>query len=343
MRKALANTLHQLAQRDPDTWHPLLAVYYLTYACDFRCPYCSDGNQTPYYQLRRERLSAADVLQVLAQIRKVCDHLVLTGGEPTQHPELDEVLQRLPQLGFDGVVFTTNGFDIRPHLSAVEKSVDYLVFSLDTLDPERADRSFGVGEGTLKRILANIDEASRASKLPYEIIISSVVTPGNIPDLYGVYKYAKARGFRFAACPQLQGVKAPAALIGNADYEAFFQHLIGEKLNGGSINGSVAYLEHLRDFRQFQCRPSTVLAVSPGGDVFYPCLEQGKVAGNLLATPDLNAIRRQGKARFGPEPNCDNRCHSACALGLSLALNQPTSALHEALLQGRNAVGRLLG
>jgi hypothetical protein len=24
-------------------WRPLLAVYYLTYSCDFRCPYCSDG------------------------------------------------------------------------------------------------------------------------------------------------------------------------------------------------------------------------------------------------------------------------------------------------------------
>jgi MoaA/NifB/PqqE/SkfB family radical SAM enzyme len=343
MRKAINNTLRHLVTRDPETWHPLLAVYYLTYACDFRCPYCSDGNQTPYYKLRGERLAVDDVMRVLGEIRNVCDHLVITGGEPTKYPQLENILERLPQLGFDGVVFTTNGFDVVPHLSALAESVDYLVFSLDTLDAEKADHFFGVGRGTLEQILENIAVAARPKKRPYEIIISSVVTPDNIPDLYRVYDYAQKNAFRFAACPQLNGVKAPPALIGNSAYESFFQHLIDQKKSGAAINGSVAYLEYLQGFKDFDCRPSTVLAVSPGGDVFYPCLEQGKIAGNLLATPDLNAIREMGKDKFGPEPHCDNRCHSACALGLSLALNQPATALHEALLQAKNIAGSVLG
>jgi MoaA/NifB/PqqE/SkfB family radical SAM enzyme len=32
-------------------WRPILGVYYLTYACEFRCPYCCDGSGTPYYRL----------------------------------------------------------------------------------------------------------------------------------------------------------------------------------------------------------------------------------------------------------------------------------------------------
>jgi hypothetical protein len=87
--------------------------------------------------------------------------------------------------------------------------------------------------------------------------------------------------------------------------------------------------------RKFSCRPFTMLVVSPGGDVFYPCLELGQFAGNLLAEPNLHRIRQTGCERFGPQPACDARCHSACALGFSRALENPASILHEGALIAR--------
>jgi len=41
---------HALVE-DPRRWDPLLAVYYLTYACELWCPYCSDGAGRPYWTL----------------------------------------------------------------------------------------------------------------------------------------------------------------------------------------------------------------------------------------------------------------------------------------------------
>ncbi|MBI4678202.1 MAG: hypothetical protein HY748_11525 [Elusimicrobia bacterium] len=38
-----------------------------------------------------------------------------------------------------------------------------------------------------------------------------------------------ARGFRFALCPQLQGVKAHPGLGGHAGYRRLYDHLIAEK------------------------------------------------------------------------------------------------------------------
>lgn len=339
MLRSVANWCRQLAARPPTGWYPLLAVQYLTYACDFACPYCSDGEGNPYPRLQSPILPASTMLELLRRIRGHCDFLVLTGGEPLLYPDVDEVLAGLPGLGFDGVVFTTNGHDLHEHLDAVAASVTYLVVSLETLDHEKADRIFGRGPGTLARILDNLERAASRPGRGYEIIVSAVATPEVLDDLPAVYAWSVARGFRFALCPQLVGVKAHPDLAGNPAYRRIYDLLIEGKRRGEPVNGTVAYLQHMRDLTKFDCRASTVLAVDPQGHVFYPCLERGRTAGSLL-DHDLHELRRMGRRDHGPEPVCDNRCHSACALSLSLSLNRPWTMLPEVWHQGREALWR---
>jgi MoaA/NifB/PqqE/SkfB family radical SAM enzyme len=349
MWRSAKNLLAQALSGGESGWHPLLAVYYLTYACDFRCPYCSDGEGRPYHTLADQALPADGALALLARIRRRCDHLVLTGGEPLRYRELDAVLRGLPALRFDTVVLTTNGYALPADLGGLRRALTHLVFSLDTLDPVRADATYGVGAGALQQILDNIDRAAASSKGgaagsrrgSYEIVISAVATPDNITDLYRVYDYAKGQGFRFAVCPQLVGVHPHPGLRDNAEYQALFAHLIAERKRGEAIQGSPLYLEHMQTLRQFDCRPSTLLAVAPAGDVFYPCLELGTIAGNLLETDDLDAIQAAGRARFGPKAPCGNRCQSACALGFGLLFSHPLSALEDLLLSGKGALRRL--
>jgi MoaA/NifB/PqqE/SkfB family radical SAM enzyme len=318
----------------------LLSVYYLTYACDFRCPYCSDGAGNPYYRLRSPTLPGPKVLDLLRIIRRQCDHLVITGGEPLQHPDFAAVMRGLGALKFRDVILTTNGCALDSCLPAVADSVDHLVFSLQSIESQRADAWYGRDRGTHQRVLANIERAAEYLGRKFKIVISSVVTPDNLEDLYGVYHFAKKQGFRLAACPQLVGVKAHESLAGNPEYRKFYDFLIAEKRKGGNIQGTVDYLEYLRDLRRFSCRPFTLLVVSPAGDVFYPCLEIGHFAGNLFTEDNLDRLRQQGRERFGPQPQCGARCHSACALGFSRLLEKPGSVLHEALLVARRGLAR---
>lgn len=334
MWRSVRNLLAHALAPEPERWRPLLAVYYLTYACDFRCPYCSDGAQHPYHALRSRILRGEELLELLAHLRRATDFLVLTGGEPTRHPDFAYLMERLPALHFDGVVLTTNGHTLGPHLAAVVRAVSHLVFSLDTLDAAKADACYGVGPGALARILTNLESAlPLARRAGCEVVISAVATPENLEDLHAVYDFARARGLRFALCPQLVGVKPHPDLRGNPRYRALYNRLIAEKRAGRKIQGSIPYLEHMRDLREFRCRPSTLVAVTPTGDVFYPCLELGQIAGNLLATPDLDALRIAGRATFGPDPRCDNRCHSACALGFAMLFEHPLAQLEELLLE----------
>jgi MoaA/NifB/PqqE/SkfB family radical SAM enzyme len=131
------------------------------------------------------------VLDLLRTARRSTDYLVITGGEPLLHPDFAFVLDHLPSIRFDGVILTTNGWDLTPHLTAVNASVRYLVFSLDTLDPIKAQRWYGHGPNVLKRILQNIEAATRLPGRKYEIILSSVATPTNIEDLADVYRFSR--------------------------------------------------------------------------------------------------------------------------------------------------------
>lgn len=313
-------------------WYPLLGVYYLTYQCRFRCPYCSDGSGTPYYQIGAPVPSGDDAIRYIQKIRTFCNYLVITGGEPTEHPEFLKVLKHIPAMKFKQVILTTNGDDVEPYLPALGEAVDLLIFSLDTLNAQKADPWFGVGPGSLQRIMENIDKAHRYNPKSYSIGISAVVTPANIEDLYGVYQYARQFRYEFAAAPQLIGVKAHPQLVDNPAYRQFYDFLIQQKRVGGPVFGTPWYLEYMRDLKKFRCYPFTMLVVAPGGDVFYPCLEIGNHCGHIMETKTLHQLRQQGEVLWGPQPHCDNRCHSACALAFALSLRNPLPFIYEQML-----------
>jgi MoaA/NifB/PqqE/SkfB family radical SAM enzyme len=326
--RSLHNFVRHAVSRSPEGCHPLLAVHYLSYACRLQCPYRCDGHGVRYAELPSGVLRTADVLALYARIRRRCDHLVITGGEPLDHPDADAILTALPRLGFDGVVLTTRGVNLDAHLDAVEASVDELVVSLDTLDPQKGDAWLGQ-PGAHAAILRNLHLLASRPRTQTTVVISTVAMPQSLDDVAAVHDFALAHGFRHAVSPQLVGAHPHEDLHANEAYRALMDGLVRRKRAGADIEGTVAYLEHLRDLAPVGCRPSTVLAVSPTGDVFYPCLELGQVAGNLLAEPDLDVIRAAGRARFGPEPRCERRCHSPCALGFALVLSRPWIVLDE--------------
>jgi MoaA/NifB/PqqE/SkfB family radical SAM enzyme len=308
-------------------WRPFIAILYLTYECELRCCYCSDGQGRPYHSLATEPLPPEEVSKLLSVIRKHCNYLVITGGEPLQYPNLKSLWPKIAALKFKQVILTTNGRHLIEHLPGIELAVTQLVISVDTLNPDHANHIVGLGPNIFEQIRENIEILHRLTSRRFEIVISTVLTPKYLQDAYEVYALCKERRWYFAACPQLVGVKAHRAFQHNAEYQEFFQFLISEKRKNRYIFGTRLYLEHMRDLRGFECRPFAMLVVSPLGEVYYPCLELGNKADRLLEQTDLRKLRKQAEKRFGPQPVCDTQCHSACALGFSTLLNHPFETL----------------
>lgn len=310
-------------------WRPLVAVYYLTYNCPLRCIYCSDGAGTPYHSLGDTSITASEAIGILAAIRRACDSVIITGGEPACHPEFASVLRQLKELKFAEVILTTKGDGLEGLEEEINGCVTRLVVSIDTLDPEKAREIHNNSGPVLENTLKNVKNLSKLPGRRFEIYISSVVGTFNLEDLPEVFEFSQQIGVWYAAQPQLKGVKAPAELIADKRYPAFYDQLIEKKRAGGRIFGPINYLKLLRNFSKFDCYPFTMLVVAPDGEVFYPCLEIGHRIGKIQEAVDIDALRRAGIERFGQKPLCDNRCHSACAAEYAVFMRHPLDALAE--------------
>ena len=75
--------------------------------CDFRCPYCHnyeliDGSAPPI-------MDEEELFSFLSKRKGLLDGVAITGGEPTLHKELPDLLRRIRELGFL-TKLDTNGY-----------------------------------------------------------------------------------------------------------------------------------------------------------------------------------------------------------------------------------------
>lgn len=74
--------------------------------CNFRCPYCHNAQLLDGAE---PVLSVDGLLRFLKKRQGILDGVCITGGEPTLHPELPELMKAIRNLGF-AVKLDTNGY-----------------------------------------------------------------------------------------------------------------------------------------------------------------------------------------------------------------------------------------
>ena len=90
-------------------WEGVLSAVLFTKWCNFRCGYCHNPSLVlPRLLNRTPDLDENEILDYLARRRQWLEGIVITGGEPTMQPDLDEFLSRLKALGYR-VKLDTNG------------------------------------------------------------------------------------------------------------------------------------------------------------------------------------------------------------------------------------------
>ena len=122
-----------------------LPVFSITNACNLRCPICFTYNRgdriynMPVEEFRRH------IDFVVARTGGV-DLVNITGGEPTLHPELFELLRTARHPSIGRITLNTNGLTIAADPDIARRLADmgvYVVLSLDTLDGEISKRLHG--------------------------------------------------------------------------------------------------------------------------------------------------------------------------------------------------------
>jgi pyruvate formate lyase activating enzyme len=141
-----------------------LAAVVFTQGCNLRCRYCHNPELLPLS--RADGVGIADVIRFLDARRGKLSGVVVSGGEPTLHDDLPDLLFATRQRGF-AVKLDTNG--TRP--SVVRRLVDRRLVDFVAVDvkvpPGAASRWLCGAEGQGDRALATLAAVVRA-RVPHE-------------------------------------------------------------------------------------------------------------------------------------------------------------------------------
>jgi uncharacterized radical SAM superfamily Fe-S cluster-containing enzyme len=137
-----------------------LPVVSITNDCNLNCPICFTYNRPDkkYYK------SPSDMKRIIEHLLDRTESIELvniTGGEPTLHPELFKILEVCQNDRIARITMNTNGVRIARDPALAQRIKDMgvqLVFSLDTLDPEKSSIIHGRDVTGLKRRALEIIE-----------------------------------------------------------------------------------------------------------------------------------------------------------------------------------------
>lgn len=128
--------------------------------CNFRCPFCHNSGLLD--STAPDAMTTTELLSFLQKRRGLLDGVCLTGGEPTLHPGLEDLIREIKALGFS-VKLDTNG--TRPLVLQrliSEQLVDYVAMDVknsptlygDTVG--RTDCALDDIEQSLKLLLSHV-------------------------------------------------------------------------------------------------------------------------------------------------------------------------------------------
>jgi uncharacterized radical SAM superfamily Fe-S cluster-containing enzyme len=134
----------------------VLPVVPITSACNLDCPICYTVNKNDdAHMLSKEHFAA--ILRHLRATHDDLDIINFTGGEPTLHPELPELLRMSREAGIRRLTVSTNGLKLtnEDYVRVMAEVDARIVLSLDTFD-EAIDKTM-LGATTVKAKLKVLD------------------------------------------------------------------------------------------------------------------------------------------------------------------------------------------
>jgi MoaA/NifB/PqqE/SkfB family radical SAM enzyme len=274
---------------------PWLAQVVVTRRCNLTCGYCTEYDRTsdpvPYDELVLR-------LAKLAELRAwaVC----LTGGEPTMHPRLPDLVAEMKKLGFKRRMLITNGTRLTSKLIDALNAAGLtdMQISVDGVKPN------DVTSKTLRPLRKKLELLAERAK--FEVVMSGVIGSAPPEEVLEVVDFAKAHGFTPRILllhdengqsrlthEELAAYKEAKRRIGERADEAHGYR--GKMIDSGAAS--------------FKCRSgSRYLYVDEFGNVQWCAQTRGVFTKNLL-TYTYADLREQ----FDTPKSCSAQCTIGCA------------------------------
>ncbi len=266
-------------QLDPAT--PISVVYLeLTPTCNNACSGCSnvferDTGDAP--------LPAEDWARLFEKFAPYRPRLRLTGGEPTLHPEFDQVVRRVEAMGFPFTVFSNARWPNSDQMIEMLTSASGLECLLISLHGANA-ASHEAFTGVTGSFQETINNARKASTAGLSVTTSTVITRHNYAGIAELLALSSDLGASHAVFNRYIGAPLPGLEASADELRAAVQEVERQKAISGngwvkfgtpiphcftpnSSNGCMAGFAHV--------------TIDPWGNV-RPCPHTPIVTGNLL-------------------------------------------------------------
>jgi len=277
--------------------HPILAQIVPTRRCNLDCGYCNEYDKTSDPVPLETMLSRIDRLADLGTTI-----ITLSGGEPTMHPDLDAMIERIRERGAIATLIT-NGLLLTPQ--RIERlnrvGLDYLQISIDNARPDEiSKKSLQVLDRKLEWL---------AEHAEFGITINSVLGAVRQPeDALSVAGRARSLGFSSTVgiLHDHSGQLKPLDEAQQGVYAQFLRH-----------KDSLFSFAHFDSFQQnisrglpnaWHCRAGgRFLYICEDGLVHYCSQQRGK-PGIPLENYTLEDLRREAAKPKGCAPFCTISC-----------------------------------
>ena len=165
----------------------------LTEYCNFSCVYCRGLKDYIYGDRKHKQLSLEEVKR---NIDYWCEgtpleNIRFSGGEPTLHPDIREIVEYAKYKGISRIAISTNGSNkYELYKELVYLGVNDFSISLDACCAEDGDMMAGNVRGSWEKVVENI---RKVSKLAY-VTVGVVLNEMNIEKTIDTIKLADSLG-----------------------------------------------------------------------------------------------------------------------------------------------------
>lgn len=296
----------------------------ITEYCNFKCPYCR-GLKTEIYGDRILKQLSLDEIKKnidLWCLNGPLENIRFSGGEPTLHRNIIQIVEYAKSKGIKRIAISTNGSnDFELYEELIYNGVNDFSISLDACCADDGDKMAGDVKDSWYKVVNNIE---KLSKLTY-VTVGIVLTPDNIDKTIDTIRFAHKLGVADIRIISAAQWDKPIPRLNEVDQHIIDAHpilkyRINHFANGINVRG---IKEH--DFNKCALvLDDSVIA----GDYHFPCVIYMREKGEPIGK--INSNMRQERKKWFEEhdthldPICKKNCLDVC-----ISFNNKYKKLHK--------------